>query len=86
MTQKAAAKTTNSTIGKKSFSLKTLGADFLDTTWRIAVPVVLCAAGGIAADRSWGTAPWLTLLGMVAGFGVAGWLLKRQLSSVGGKQ
>ncbi len=59
-----------------------LVATFADTTWRIAVPVVLFALGGIYADINLGTKPWLTLLAVVIGFALAGVLVKRQLTSV----
>ena len=59
-----------------------IAVTFLDTTWRIAVPVILFAALGIWADRSFGSKPWLTLLAVVVGFVFAGLLLKRQLDAV----
>lgn len=74
--------TTKSVSGNDHFSLSTLGLDFLDTTWRISIPVVLFAGGGIFTDRKLDSAPWLTLLGTLIGFGVAGYLLKKQLQAV----
>ncbi|HKR81964.1 MAG TPA: AtpZ/AtpI family protein [Candidatus Saccharimonadales bacterium] len=79
--KKAAAHPTQPTP-HDPFTLGSLGIQFLDTTWRIAVPVVLFAVGGIFADRHFGSKPWLTLLGMVAGFVVAGFLLKMQIAAV----
>lgn len=80
----AAAKTTQLRSGKdQSFTVGRLALDFGDTTWRIAVPVTLFAGLGIFADKSYQTAPWLTLLGMVVGFIAAGILIKKQLSNVG---
>ena len=55
---------------------------FLDTTWRMVVPVVSVALLGIFADRAFETKPWLTLLGLVVGFVIAGWLVKLQLDAV----
>lgn len=55
---------------------------FLDTTWRIAVPAVLFTFLGIFVDLRLGTKPWLTLLAVLCGFGVAALLVKRQLEAV----
>lgn len=56
-----------------------VGRELLDTTWRIAVPVVLLAGIGIVADRTWHTKPWLSLAGMALGFVCAAYLVKQQL-------
>ena len=56
-----------------------IGRELADTTWRIAVPVVLFACLGIVIDRTLGSKPWMTLLGMVAGFAIASYLIKKQL-------
>lgn len=82
MKKAAAHPTTKAPSGNDHFSLGTLAIDLLDTAWRIAVPVVLMAMLGLMADKSFGSAPWLTLLGMVIGFIIAGLLLKRQLAAV----
>ena len=79
---KAADKTTKSSSGDDHFSLSTLGLDLLDTSWRIAVPVLLFAGAGIFADNEFGSGPLLTLLGSVIGFGAAFLLLKEQLRAV----
>lgn len=57
-----------------------VGMELADTTWRIAVPVLLFAGAGLLVDRSADTKPWLTLLGMIIGLIVAGYLVKRQLA------
>jgi F0F1-type ATP synthase assembly protein I len=82
MKRAAAHPTTKSTSGKDPYSLGTLASDLMDTTWRIAIPVVIFAGIGIMADRKFETSPWVTLTGMVVGFFVAGALLKRQLLNV----
>jgi len=56
-----------------------ISREMADTTWRIAVPVVLFACLGIIIDRTTGSRPWMTLLGMVAGLVCAGYLIKKQL-------
>lgn len=82
MTKKAADPTTTSPKSEKPFTIATLGLDLMDTTWRIAVPVILFAILGIIADRSLGSKPWLTLLSVVLGFIIAGLLLKRLLARI----
>lgn len=76
----AADKTTRSSSGKNPSALGAFGMDFLDTAWRIAVPVIIFTVAGIAADRSFNTAPWCTFPAVVIGFVTAGWLVKRQLA------
>ena len=56
-----------------------IGRELADTTWRMTVPVVLFAGLGIAADKTLGSQPWLTLVGLITGFGIAAWLILRQL-------
>lgn len=60
-------------------SLKQLrvGSALLETTWRIAVPVISGTGIGIFLDLRIGTKPWLTLLGAVLGFVLAGLLISR---------
>ncbi len=80
--KQAAAKTTNSASGKAPFAAGVLGLTFLDTTWRMSIPVIVFVVGGIIADRSLDTKPWFTLLAVVLGFVVSGFLLKKQLEAV----
>lgn len=82
MTQKAAAKTTHSTNGNVPFGAGSVALTFLDTTWRIATPVVLFTLLGIYADLHLGSKPWLTLLSVLVGFGLAVLLVKRQIAAV----
>lgn len=80
MKKAAAQPTTKSPNGTRDhFSLGSLALDFLDTSWRIAVPVVLFASIGIFLDIKIDSKPWLTLVGTVIGFLFAGILLKQQL-------
>jgi F0F1-type ATP synthase assembly protein I len=74
--------TTSNAHGDADFGIGTMALDFLDTTWRIAVPVVLFAGLGIFGDTTLHTKPWLTLLGTLLGFGFAGLLLRKQLIAV----
>ena len=82
MKKAAAHPTTKSLVNGAGLSAGDIARQFLDTTWRIAIPVVLFALLGIFADRKLGSKPWLTLLGLVIGFVIAGWLVKRQLDVV----
>lgn len=56
-----------------------IGVELADTAWRITIPVVLFACLGIVIDRTTGSRPWMTLLGMVIGFFAAAYLIKQQL-------
>lgn len=82
MKKAAAHPTTKEPSGSDHFTLGTLASDLLDTTWRIATPVIIFAAVGILIDIKSDTAPWCTLAGMVIGFALAGYLLKQQLNAV----
>lgn len=53
-----------------------------DTTWRVFTPVILFAGLGIWADLNGPTRPWLTFLGVVAGFAVAAVLVKSQIVKI----
>lgn len=74
--------TTKEPSGSSHITLGTLASDLLDTTWRIAIPVIIAAGVGIFIDIKLGSQPWCTLLGMVVGFAAAGYLLKLQLNAV----
>lgn len=83
---KAADSTTKSSNGSSSFLPGTFVLDFLDTAWRMTVPVVLFAVGGLLLDKQVGTAPWLTLLGTVVGFSFSALLVKKQIDTVNRKE
>lgn len=53
--------------------------ELVDTTWRMAVPVVILAGIGLVIDKAIGTAPLVTLLGTAIGFYFAALLVRRQL-------
>ncbi|HEV7453860.1 MAG TPA: AtpZ/AtpI family protein [Candidatus Saccharimonadales bacterium] len=82
MKQEAAAKTTHDVSGDPTFGVGGVALAFLDTTWRIAVPVILFTIIGIYADLHLGTKPWLTLVSVVIGFVGAYRLVKKQIESV----
>ncbi len=83
---KAADSTTKTPRDNDSLSLGAIALDLLDTAWRIAMPVLLFAVGGLLCDRHFGTKPWLTILGMIVGFGAAGLLVKNQLAAINRKE
>ena len=78
---KAADSTTKPPKSEPSV-LGTILIDLADTAWRIAVPVLLFAGIGIVIDKKIGSAPWVTLVGVVIGFVFAGLLVKRQLAAI----
>lgn len=85
MKKAAAHPTTKSPRDENPLALGVVVGDLFDTTWRIAVPVVLFAVLGIMADRQFESKPWLTLLSTVIGFVMAALLIKRQLEAVAGR-
>ena len=50
-----------------------------DTTWRMFVPPALLVPAGLWADIKWGTKPWLTLVGLIAGLTLSVLLVRVQL-------
>lgn len=70
-----------------SATVRILLLTMADTTWRLFVPAGLFGALGVWGDVNFGSKPWLTLLGVLVGFGVAALLIRKQIASVqGGKQ
>lgn len=55
-------------------------SELADTTWRMAVPVLIFAGLGLFIDKKIDSAPWLTLLGMIIGFIFAAYLVKQQIT------
>ncbi len=49
-----------------------------DTTWRMFVPTVGLMSLGYFADQYFSSKPWLFVLGLIIGLGVAGLLVKKQ--------
>lgn len=67
---------------ERSTVLLLLG-DIGSTTWRMFVPTVgLTLVGRFVDDITGVTAPWLMLVGALAGAGIAGFLIKRQLTDI----
>lgn len=72
----------NNTKNTQTLHPLQLGRSYLDTGWRIIVPVVIATFFGAILDAALGTKPWLTLVGLVIGFLVAGTLVKHQAPEV----
>ena len=69
----------NNSQSTQSINLFDVGRESLAIGWRIVVPAVLCAVFGAFGDSRFGSKPWLTLMGLVVGLLVAGFLLRREL-------
>lgn len=53
-----------------------------DTTWRIFTPVIIMTVIGIWADLKFATSPWITIILVIVGFVIAGFLIAAQLRKV----
>lgn len=82
MTKKAADSTTKSASGQTPLTLSNVGLLFLDTSTRLFVPSVGGTVLGLWADNSWGTKPWLTLVGVTVGTIIAFLLVYLQLKGI----
>ncbi len=56
--------------------------DMASTTWRMFAPTLTMAILGAWADKVFGTQPLLAFIGVLVGAGIAGLLIKRQLTKV----
>lgn len=73
----------NKTNSTQTVNTLQFGRTYLGTGWRIILPVVISVAFGAFGDTRFGSKPWLTLIGLVVGFMVAGLLVKRQVPDGG---
>jgi uncharacterized membrane protein YfcA len=78
--------TTSSAHGEAGFGIGAILLDLADTTWRIAVPVVLFSILGMFIDIKAHTKPWVTLAGLIIGFVIAGVLVKKLLQKARGTE
>ncbi len=53
-----------------------------DTTWRMFIPTIGLTLAGVYGDNSLSTKPWLTVLGIITGTGLAALLVRNQLRNV----
>ena len=59
-----------------------VGTSFIETTWRIALPVLGLSIPAIIIDRYAQTAPMFTLGAMSIGFGIAAFLIFRLIKRI----
>jgi F0F1-type ATP synthase assembly protein I len=50
-----------------------------DTTWRMFTPAAIFVSAGLVGDIRFHTRPWLTIVGAIAGLGMAIMLVRSQL-------
>ncbi|HMI09779.1 MAG TPA: AtpZ/AtpI family protein [Candidatus Saccharimonadales bacterium] len=53
-----------------------------DTTWRMFVPVIGLLVLGLFVDQWLNTKPWIMIIGLILGVGLAALLVKRQFNKV----
>ena len=49
-----------------------------DTTWRMFIPIIGLAVVGVWTDRTFGTKPIMTIIGIVTGIIIAAYLVRLQ--------
>lgn len=57
-------------------------ATMADVTWRLFVPSIGCTILGVVADRSWGTKPWMTIIGVGLGIALSYVLVAQQIKKI----
>lgn len=50
--------------------------------YTIAIPIVVFALLGRLADKAWGAAPWLMLLGIIISITMSSWLIYRKVREI----
>lgn len=49
-----------------------------DTTWRMFIPIIGLALAGVWIDRTYGTKPFVTIIGIIVGTAIAAYLVRLQ--------
>jgi NhaP-type Na+/H+ or K+/H+ antiporter len=62
-------------------ALDRLPVHLLETTWRVAVPILLFSIGGYKLDQRYGTKPWLSIAGLFLALTFATLLIYRYLKA-----
>ena len=50
--------------------------------YTIAIPIVVLALLGRLADKAWGTAPWLMLLGIILSIATSSYLIYKKVKDI----
>ena len=50
--------------------------------YTIAIPIVILALLGRLADKAWGTAPWIMLLGIILSIVVSSYLIYKKVKDI----
>lgn len=66
---------------KQSVILLLIG-DIASTTWRMFVPTILGALGGLWLDQKFSTPPWFAITGIVLGIVITGVLISQQYKNI----
>jgi uncharacterized membrane protein YccC len=53
-----------------------------DTTWRLFIPIIGLTVAGLLLDKQFGTKPWLMIISILVGVGIAVLLVRMQLKKV----
>jgi F0F1-type ATP synthase assembly protein I len=81
---KAAAKQTTTRAERKQNPApdgRTIALQFIDTTWRVALPIILLCYIGIRLDRHYHSAPLYALIGLFVALAMAVILVYKQIKS-----
>ena len=63
-------------------TLFVLLGDIANTTWRMFVPTITGAVGGLWLDQRLATEPWCAILGLVLGLGSTVLLIRQQYKNI----
>ena len=60
---------------------KIIALQMMDTTWRVALPIILLTYGGVSLDKHLNTSPLYSLIGLFVSLAMATLLVYRQLAA-----
>ncbi len=83
MKKAAATKTTTGSNNKPKPGIDgwAIGLQFLDTSWRVALPIVVLSYAGITLDKHSGTKPLFTLIGFFTALAISTGLVFVQIKT-----
>lgn len=79
--KEAAGKTTKGSKSPSDFDGRLVALQLLDTTWRVALPILLLSWLGNKLDHHWNTKPTFTLIGFFLSLIMAVLLVYRQVKA-----